>query len=262
MRLKFIILTLIIILLLVSVLPGESKKRRRKERRLRERRERRKTNVSLWIDEKQVRLFSGLTMKIFAIVNGHVMSHILDPHFEEYLPVIPAEVSSVNFTWKSSHRVYLYSFTNLQSFNNSILQPPTISVRTTGRIPRKPKVFTVFLPCSGNVSGVAGFSIGLSIKTKRGVPLEGTPLKLQLRKECAQKAGPDPECSRKCNNSGWCNKEGICQCQEGYMGDYCNDALCYPVCMNNGKCVKPGVCQCNNGFQGMHCEGGICKERC
>lgn len=28
-------------------------------------------------------------------------------------------------------------------------------------------------------------------------------------------AGPDPECDKKCANGGWCNKDKICQCQEG-----------------------------------------------
>lgn len=35
------------------------------------------------------------------IADGHVLPYILDPNFEKYLPVIPAEVASVNFTWKS-----------------------------------------------------------------------------------------------------------------------------------------------------------------
>lgn len=68
--------------------------------------------------------------------------------------------------------------------------------------------------------------------------------------------GPDLECDKKCENNGWCNVEKICQCPEGYMGQYCKTALCYPQCMNNGTCVAPGVCRCPLGFQGPHCEGG------
>lgn len=45
-------------------------------------------------------------------------------------------------------------------------------------------VFTVRIPCVGNVSGVATFGIGLRIQTKKGVPLAGTPLRLRLRKRC------------------------------------------------------------------------------
>lgn len=69
--------------------------------------------------------------------------------------------------------------------------------------------------------------------------------------------GPDLECDKKCENHGRCNAKKICQCQEGYMGQYCKTALCYPQCMNNGTCVAPGVCRCPPGYQGPHCEGGI-----
>lgn len=69
-------------------------------------------------------------------------------------------------------------------------------------------------------------------------------------------AGPDPECDRKCANGGWCNSQKVCQCLEGYMGQHCRTALCYPQCMNGGICTSPGKCSCLSGFQGRHCEGG------
>jgi hypothetical protein len=68
--------------------------------------------------------------------------------------------------------------------------------------------------------------------------------------------GPDPECDKKCANGGWCNHDKICQCPEGYMGQHCRTALCYPQCMNGGSCTSPGMCSCPSGFQGRHCEGG------
>lgn len=67
---------------------------------------------------------------------------------------------------------------------------------------------------------------------------------------------PDPECDKKCANGGFCNAEKICQCKEGYMGQYCKTALCYPKCVNNGTCIAPGTCSCPPGYQGRHCEGG------
>lgn len=51
-------------------------------------------------------------------------------------------------------------------------------------------VFSVLLPCSGNSSGVASFSIGLLIESHKGKPLPGTPLRLRLRKECAERGKP------------------------------------------------------------------------
>lgn len=47
--------------------------------------------------------------------------------------------------------------------------------------------FSVHLPCVDNSSGIAMFSIGLLINTARGKPIPGTPLRLNLRKECAQR---------------------------------------------------------------------------
>lgn len=43
--------------------------------------------------------------------------------------------------------------------------------------------FSILLPCAGN-SGIAQFGISLMIETLKGKPLNGTPLRLSLRKEC------------------------------------------------------------------------------
>ncbi|XP_052864411.1 protein shifted-like isoform X2 [Anopheles cruzii] len=218
-------------------------------------------DLSLWINEQQVKIFSGVAMKIYAIDNGRVSPHIRDPNFSQYLPVIPSEVSCVNFTWKAGSKKYYYNFDRLMSVDENILKPPTISIKTSGRVPKNGKEFSVILPCSGNVSGIAMFSIGLLIQTRKGKPLPGTPLRIKLRKECAHR-GPDPECDQKCANRGVCNEDKICQCPEGYMGQYCQTALCYPQCMNGGNCTAPGTCSCPPGYQGRHCEGGICSEKC
>lgn len=78
-------------------------------------------------------------MKIYAIDNGKVSLHIKDPNFNQYLPVIPSEVSSVNFTWRSGAKKYYYHFDRLQSLDESILKPPTISIKTQGKIPQEAK---------------------------------------------------------------------------------------------------------------------------
>lgn len=46
--------------------------------------------------------------------------------------------------------------------------------------------FSIWLPCSGNSSGIGTFEIGLVIQTGK-VLLKGTPLRLSLKKECAQR---------------------------------------------------------------------------
>ncbi|XP_060537061.1 protein shifted-like [Cylas formicarius] len=219
-------------------------------------------DLALWIDEKQVKMFSGMSMEIYAILNGNVLPYILDPNFENYLPVIPSEVRRVNFTWKAGLKKYYYNFDQLQSYDEKILQAPEISIKPRGRVPKKPKEFSIFLTCT-NTSGIARFGISLLIENRKGKALDGTPLRLKLRKECSfSQRSPDPECDKKCANQGWCNNEKICQCPEGYMGQYCKTALCYPQCMNGGICTSPGVCSCPLGFQGRHCEGGICSQKC
>ncbi|XP_042880743.1 mucin-5AC-like isoform X2 [Penaeus japonicus] len=240
------------------------KKRRRRRRgrgRGRRRGPRRRNDLSLWIDRRQVKMFSGYVMEIFAIHDGHVLPYILDPNFEKHLPVIPSEVESVNFTWQAGRKRYDYTFDRLYSQDEDILHAPVVSMATHGRIPKKPKVFTINIQCTGNASGVATFGIGLLIQSLKGKPLPGTPLRLQLRKECTQH-GPDPECDQKCENGGVCDVDQRCLCPEGYMGQYCNTALCYPQCMNGGTCTTPGRCSCPPGFQGRHCEGGICRDKC
>ncbi|RWS27090.1 hypothetical protein B4U80_05337 [Leptotrombidium deliense] len=219
-------------------------------------------DISLWIDEKQVKDLSGFPMRIYAIVDGAVLPYVLDPNFEKYLPIIPSEVASVNFTWKSGEsKRYNYNFDQLMSYNEDILANPLISIDTKGEVPKKPRTFEVFLPCVGNVSGIASLAIGLAIFNDGRKNLPGTPLRLKLQKQCAHHA-PDPECDQRCANGGWCNKNKICECPKGYIGKYCQSALCYPVCMNGGVCMSPGVCTCTDNFQGPHCEGGICREKC
>lgn len=158
-------------------------------------------------------------MKIFAIVDGSVLPYVLDPNFEKYLPIIPSEVTSVNFTWKSGEtRNYRYDFYELKSYNKSILEAPIISVEPQGLVPKKPAIFQVFIPCNGNASGVASFSIGLRIIDHVTTqPLPGTPIKLRLQKQCAfDRHSPDPECDKKCGN-GKCNKDKICVCPTGIL---------------------------------------------
>lgn len=78
-------------------------------------------------------------MKIYAIDNGRVSHHLKDPNFNHYIPTIPSEVGCVNFTWRSGARRYTYEFDRLQSLDENILKPPTISIKLKGRIPQESK---------------------------------------------------------------------------------------------------------------------------
>lgn len=97
------------------------------------------TDLSIWISEQQVKVLSGYSLRIFAIENGRVSHFLRDPAFDSYLPMIPPEVSYVNFTWTSGQKKYRYHFDQLTSLNEEILQPPIISIKPKGKIPQEPK---------------------------------------------------------------------------------------------------------------------------
>ncbi|KAL4718429.1 hypothetical protein ACJJTC_006684, partial [Scirpophaga incertulas] len=98
----------------------------------------RQTDISLWIDERQVRMFSGISMRVTAIRNGHVSPYILDPNFSNKVPIIPSEVGYVNFTWRSRKK-YFYNFDFLTSSDLQILSPPVLSIKPMGRVPKTDK---------------------------------------------------------------------------------------------------------------------------
>ncbi|KAG8036731.1 hypothetical protein G9C98_004053 [Cotesia typhae] len=78
-------------------------------------------------------------MEIYAISEGKVLSYLLDPELENKLPIIPSEVSYVNFTWKSGVKKYYYHFNRLKSLDESILKTPSLTIKTKGRVPKRPK---------------------------------------------------------------------------------------------------------------------------
>jgi len=216
-------------------------------------------DLSIWLAEDQVKLFSGIRhMMIHVVANGIVMPYLLDRNLETHLPVLPPEVDEVRFRWRAGKRKYRYNFYRLESHDQHLLLNPTINIAMRGQIPRKTGAFSVRLPCTGNLTGIASFSIGLEILSRK---LAGTPLKLRLRKECLA-LGPHPQCDRQCHSRGSCDASGRCICRPGWEGEDCSLPVCSPQCMNGGSCSAPGVCDCPAGFQGRSCEGGICSLPC
>lgn len=222
----------------------------------------RQSDISLWIDEKQVREFFDTNMKIFAISDGTVLSYIQDAQLQSYLPVVPSEVISVNFTWKSGEiRQYFYSFDELSSNDTSILLNPKLTIARQGIIPREESMFRIMLKCAPNKSGIATLSLKLTIQSESAGILAGTPIVLNLKKHCVHETILS-ECDARCLNGGRCKDKNSCECRKGYMGSFCETPLCFPYCLNGGNCSAPGVCKCINGFIGPRCEGGICEEKC
>lgn len=221
-------------------------------------------DLSIWLDEDEVKYFARIRHLVLHVVaNGVVMPYLLDRNMETHLPVIPAEVEDVRFLWVSGERKYNYHFYRLESHDQHLLTHPTINIARRGKIPRgtkKPGAFSVRLPCTGNLTGTASFSIGLEIFSRKR-KLAGTPLKLRLRKECV-KVGEDPRCDRLCHNQSHCDTAGRCVCRAGWAGRLCSQPVCEPQCMNGGYCSAPGLCECPSGFQGPRCEGGVCSRPC
>ena len=81
----------------------------------------------------------GYSMKIYAIDNGRVSMHLKSPNFNNNLPIIPSEMTCVNFTWRSGTKKYYYHFDRLQSLDETILKPPTVSIRIKGKVPQESK---------------------------------------------------------------------------------------------------------------------------
>lgn len=115
-------------------------------------------DLALWINEEQVKMLSGMwekrvewfclrfirtgivvagfLIKVYAISGGRVSYYVKDPHINQHIPTIPSEVDSVNFTWRSGTRKYYYHFDRLQSLDESILKPPTVSIKVQGKVPQ------------------------------------------------------------------------------------------------------------------------------
>lgn len=58
-----------------------------------------------------------------------------------------------------------------------------------------------------------------------------------------------------CNGNGRCTIEGKCQCQNGWIGEFCEqrDCLDPKKCAKHGVCLN-GQCYCKNGWFGESCE--------
>lgn len=85
--------------------------------------------------------------------------------------------------------------------------------------------FSRSLPTNDNV--IQDHMSEMTAMSKSRKQGQQSPVRTQLNRGMLH-AGPDPECDKTCANGGWCNYDKICQCLEGYMGQQCTVALCYP----------------------------------
>ena len=82
----------------------------------------------------------------------------------------------------------------------------------------------------------------------------------------------------KCFNGGFCDdKNGICQCPNGTLGEFCEsfekkpelNEFCGKNCSEHGICINSSYCFCDIRFEGRFCEIQIrdvevinCKSQC
>lgn len=59
--------------------------------------EHKENDLSLWINEQQVKILSGFSLKVFIINYGWVSPHVKDPNFSTHLPLVPSEVGFLSF---------------------------------------------------------------------------------------------------------------------------------------------------------------------
>ncbi|KAM8946973.1 protein delta homolog 2 [Pelodytes ibericus] len=61
------------------------------------------------------------------------------------------------------------------------------------------------------------------------------------------------ECSEHCDiYHGHCDEEGVCRCDPGWEGMFCEDCVRMPGCVH-GSCHQPWQCMCHEGWAGKFC---------
>lgn len=220
-----------------------------------------RSRLSLWIDEKQVNNIIGIPMEIYIISDGKVVPYLQHPEFDKSIPVIPPKVDTVNLTWEAGHETFTYWFDELKTLDVNLLYTPLLSIPASGVIPDGPKIFQMSIPCTGREKGISTLILGLQIFNKNRRPIKGSPMKLTLKKHC-EAFVPSTLCQFECQNGGFCNHLGVCECAQGFHGKRCELSLCDPSCENNGTCMSPEVCICPDGFFGQRCERALCREPC
>ncbi|XP_063300241.1 protein delta homolog 2 [Pelobates fuscus] len=73
---------------------------------------------------------------------------------------------------------------------------------------------------------------------------------------CQTSAQAD-ECSEHCDiYHGHCDEEGVCRCDPGWDGKFCEDCVRMPGCVH-GSCHQPWQCMCHPGWAGKFCDKDI-----
>ena len=74
---------------------------------------------------------------------------------------------------------------------------------------------------------------------------------LSINQHSCFKPGQD-DCVYGCSGNGVCLQGGHCDCQFGWRGPSCSEAVCYNFanCFGHGNCIAPNECDCLVGWGG------------
>ncbi|KAM9316905.1 protein delta homolog 2 [Gastrophryne carolinensis] len=70
------------------------------------------------------------------------------------------------------------------------------------------------------------------------------------------------ECAERCDlYHGHCDQDGVCRCDPGWDGLYCEDCVRMPGCVH-GVCHQPWQCMCLSGWAGKFCDKDlhVCEQ--
>eukprot|EP00696_Hemimastix_kukwesjijk_P013617 gnl/Hemi2/27048_TR9088_c0_g13_i1.p1 gnl/Hemi2/27048_TR9088_c0_g13~~gnl/Hemi2/27048_TR9088_c0_g13_i1.p1 ORF type:complete len:2026 (-),score=439.80 gnl/Hemi2/27048_TR9088_c0_g13_i1:73-6150(-) len=71
-------------------------------------------------------------------------------------------------------------------------------------------------------------------------------------------------CLSNCSFHGFCNtSNGVCICDEGWEGVFCEAKSCPNNCAKRGACdLHTGTCNCFQGWYGLDCASHLCPNNC
>ena len=83
---------------------------------------------------------------------------------------------------------------------------------------------------------------------------------LSVNKHSCHKTGQG-NCVNNCSGHGVCLHGGYCDCQFGWRGPSCSEAVCYAFadCSGHGDCVAPNQCACLISWGGVDCSIDLCS---
>ena len=83
---------------------------------------------------------------------------------------------------------------------------------------------------------------------------------LSVNQHSCFRPGQD-DCVNNCSGNGVCLEGGRCDCQFGWLGPSCSEAVCYNFanCFGHGDCIAPNQCDCLVGWGGAACSVDLCS---